>query len=374
MIEVKVGDVMESTAQTLVNTVNCVGIMGKGIALEFKKRFPEMYKDYVRRCKKGDVKLGQPYIYRELTYPWIINFPTKDHWRSVACLDDIVRGMRYLLDHYKEWGVTSIAVPPLGCGQGQLEWRVVGPSLYRYLNRMDIPVELYAPFGTPPIETQGSFLSSSNEPVIADAVKGSFKLKPDWMIIVEVLARIENEPYHWPVGRTMFQKIAYFATEEGLSTDLNFAQGSYGPFASNLKKHITQLVNNGLVKENRSGEMLRVSIGPTYNDARQSYQSAINDNSETINRIAMLFRRLKTSQAEVAATVHFSANQLYKINKKKPTETQVLSYVMEWKQKRKPPISKWEAAKMIRDLAALGWINVKSSEDLPLPKDDPCEV
>ncbi|MGQ9779784.1 MAG: macro domain-containing protein, partial [Bacillota bacterium] len=146
MVRILVGDLFASKAQTLVNTVNCVGVMGKGVALEFKKRFPKMYEDYVRRCKAGLVKLGKPYLYRNLTGPWILNFPTKDHWRSVSRLSDIVQGLEYLVKHYKEWGITSLAVPPLGCGQGQLEWRVVGPTLYRYLNAMDIPVELYAPY------------------------------------------------------------------------------------------------------------------------------------------------------------------------------------------------------------------------------------
>ena len=149
MVQVIIGDMFQSKAQTLVNTVNCVGVMGKGVALEFKKRFPDMYEDYVRRCKARAVKLGQPYLYRRLVLPWILNFPTKDHWRSISRLEDIVRGLRYLEQYYKEWGITSLAVPPLGCGQGQLEWRVVGPTLYRHLKRLEIPVELYAPYGMP---------------------------------------------------------------------------------------------------------------------------------------------------------------------------------------------------------------------------------
>ncbi|MEW6459483.1 MAG: macro domain-containing protein [Bacillota bacterium] len=148
MVKVLVGDLFQSKAQTLVNTVNCVGVMGKGVALEFKKRFPDMYQDYLARCARKEVKLGRPYLYKSLFPPWILNFPTKDHWRSVSRLEDIVRGLEYLLTRYEEWGITSLAMPPLGCGHGQLEWRVVGPTLYRYLSRLGIPVELYAPHGT----------------------------------------------------------------------------------------------------------------------------------------------------------------------------------------------------------------------------------
>src|SRR4051794_5070539 len=109
------GNLLNSRAQTLVNTVNCVGIMGKGIALAFKRRYPAMFTDYVKRCDAGVVKLGEPYLYRADDH-LIVNFPTKDHWRSVSRLDDIETGLRYLKEHLHEWGITSLAVPPLGCG------------------------------------------------------------------------------------------------------------------------------------------------------------------------------------------------------------------------------------------------------------------
>ena len=150
---VLIGDILQSKAQTLINTVNCVGIMGKGIALEFKKRFPKMFDDYVQRCERGEVKPGVPYLYKTLLLPQIINFPTKDHWKSVSRITDIEHGMQLLLSQYKEWGITSLAIPPLGCGNGQLEWKAVGPLIYRYASQMNIPVELYEPYGTPPTES-----------------------------------------------------------------------------------------------------------------------------------------------------------------------------------------------------------------------------
>jgi len=374
MIEVVIGDILESKAQTLVNTVNCVGIMGKGIALAFKKQFPDMYKDYIRRCKLGQVKLGQPYLYRRIEKPWILNFPTKEHWRSIASLDAIVRGMQYLLEHYKEWGITSLAVPPLGCGEGQREWRVVGPTLYRYLKQMDIPVTLHAPYGTPAVETQSSFLSQSAEPVIADAGLGSFKITPDWIAIVEILARIESEPYHWLVGRTTLQKIVYFATEAGLSTNLVYSEGSYGPYAPRLKFKITQLVNNGLIREERLGSMFHIMTGPTFQDAKKAYRKGIDERENVINQVVNLFLRMKTRQAETAATVHFATKLLTEKIGGKPTEYQVLHYVQNWKQRRRPPLEIEEVAKTIRNLAALGWLRVKPSKDLPLPDEILAEV
>ena len=96
MVRILIGDLFASQMQTLVNTVNCVGVMGKGVALEFKKRFPDMYQDYVARCAAKQVRLGQPYLFRQLVPPWILNFPTKDDWRSVSRLSDIVAGLEYL--------------------------------------------------------------------------------------------------------------------------------------------------------------------------------------------------------------------------------------------------------------------------------------
>jgi O-acetyl-ADP-ribose deacetylase (regulator of RNase III) len=146
LIKIIVGNLFESKSQTLVNAVNTVGIMGAGIALEFKNRFPEMYRDYVTRCKRGEVKIGEPYLFKNRDPQWILNFPTKDHWRSVSRIDDIVKGLDYLEAHYREWGIQSLAVPALGCGNGQLDWAVVESILYSRLKRLDIPIELYAPF------------------------------------------------------------------------------------------------------------------------------------------------------------------------------------------------------------------------------------
>ncbi len=154
MVRALTGDLFQSKAQTLVNAVNCVGVMGKGIALGFRRRFPDMYHDYVARCAAKQVRMGEPYLFRRPMLPWILNFPTKDSWRSVSRLSDILDGLEYLERHYREWGINSLAVPALGCGEGQLEWRMVGPALCDHLSRLGIPVELYTPRGvTVPVES-----------------------------------------------------------------------------------------------------------------------------------------------------------------------------------------------------------------------------
>ena len=369
MIKVLVGDLFESKCQTLVNTVNTVGIMGKGIALDFKKRFPDMFDDYEKRCAGGKVRLGEPYLYKRLTLPWILNFPTKSHWRAVSKLSDIVKGLNYFERHYKEWGITSIAMPPLGCGHGQLEWRIVGPTIYRFMKRLNIPVELYAPLGTPPEELNEDFLSREICQTVP-AAKTNNKIEPGLVAAVEVMARIEKEPYHWPIGRTMFQKIAYFATVLGLRTGLSYSRGSFGPFSSELKFKITKLVNNGLIKEEQIGRMFSVKTGPAFQDALKLYCEEIEKAQSVIERLTDLFLRINnTHQAEIASTVHFAAQSYEKAHQQKPSETDVLNEVMEWKQRRKPAFDEKEVAKTIRNLASLGLIVVKASKDLPLTEE-----
>jgi O-acetyl-ADP-ribose deacetylase (regulator of RNase III)/uncharacterized protein YwgA len=374
MIVVRIGDIFESKAQTLVNTVNCVGIMGKGIALEFKRRFPDMYEDYVQRCRAHRVKLGQPYLYRRLAPPWILNFPTKDHWRSVSRLQDIIAGLHHLQAHYREWGITSLGVPPLGCGQGQLEWRVVGPTLYRHLKALDIPVELFAPFGTPHEELKPAFLDVARSDQLTPSYEAAFRIPPAWIALVEILHGIEREPYHWPVGRTTFQKIAYFATESGIPTGLRYRRGSFGPYADDLKRHITLLVNNGLIREERLGNMLAVRTGETFDDARRAYAGDMEQWRTTLDKIIDLFMRMNTHQAEVAATVHFAAVELRRADHDKPTEADILNRVMDWKQRRRPPLDRKDIALTIRNLNMLSWIRAAASSDLPIADEELLEV
>jgi O-acetyl-ADP-ribose deacetylase (regulator of RNase III)/uncharacterized protein YwgA len=375
MITVRVGDIFESEAQTLVNTVNCVGVMGKGIALEFRKRFPEMHEDYVQRCQAGQVRLGRPYLYKTLTTPWILNFPTKDHWRSVARLQDIVQGLQFVGQHCREWGIASLAVPPLGCGEGQLEWRVVGPTLYRHLKRLGIPVDLFAPFGTPHEELRPSFLDDVGKgQAAASQQEAPYRVPPAWVALVEILRSIEREQYHWPVGRTTFQKIAYFATESGIPTGLRYVRGSYGPYAGDLKRRITALANNGLIHEERLGRMFAVHVGETFEDARRAYADHLLRWREAIEKIAGLFIRMNTQQAEVAATVHFAAAELRHTGVPCPTESDILTQVMQWKQKRRPPLDQKEVALTIRNLNMLSWIQAQVSADLPVTEEEVLNV
>ncbi|MEB3887246.1 macro domain-containing protein [Lyngbya sp. CCY1209] len=127
-------------SQTIVNTVNCVGVMGAGLALEFKLRYPDMYEDYLNRCKQKQVRVDHPYLYRGYESPWIMNFATKNHWKYPSKLEWIEQGLTYFVDNYERAKIESIAFPKLGCDKGGLNWHDVREVMEKYLSDVDIDV------------------------------------------------------------------------------------------------------------------------------------------------------------------------------------------------------------------------------------------
>jgi uncharacterized protein YwgA len=185
---------------------------------------------------------------------------------------------------------------------------------------------------------------------------------------------LEQEPYHWPVGRTTFQKIAYIATQEGLPTGLLYQKSSFGPFSPELKSAITKLVNNGLIREEQLGRMFSVKVGSTFADARKVYRNELARWEAIIEKTTDLFMRMQTRQSEVVATVLFAANTLANRKKGQISEVDVLTEVMQWKQRRRPKLDDKEVAYTIRNLAALSWLKVKPSPDLPMPDENIAEA
>ncbi len=136
------GDIFEARTQVIVNTVNCKGVMGKGLALSFKQRYPDMFVVYQQECKAGKLRIGRPTLYKAST-PWILNFPTKDNWKANSKIEYLEKGLRYFIANYKKAGITSIAFPKLGAQNGKLSWDEVGPLMAKYLSQLDIDVSVY---------------------------------------------------------------------------------------------------------------------------------------------------------------------------------------------------------------------------------------
>ncbi len=136
------GDIFEVKTQVIVNTVNCKGVMGKGLALAFKQRYPDMFPVYQQECKTGKLRIGRPTLYQKSS-PWILNFPTKDSWKANSKLEYLEQGLAYFVAHYQEAGITSIAFPKLGAQNGKLAWSEIGPLMVQYLGDLDIDVYIY---------------------------------------------------------------------------------------------------------------------------------------------------------------------------------------------------------------------------------------
>jgi len=153
MIELTSGDILNDESEALVNTVNCVGVMGRGIALQFKKAWPENFKAYEAACKREEVRPGRMFVYEtgRLTPPrYIINFPTKRHWRGKSRIEDVEAGLSALADIIRQRDIRSIALPPLGSGLGGLDWADVRARIERILaNLSDVRVRVYEPKGAP---------------------------------------------------------------------------------------------------------------------------------------------------------------------------------------------------------------------------------
>ncbi|PRA55902.1 Appr-1-p processing protein [Pseudomonas sp. MYb115] len=364
----------QSGAQTLVNTVNCVGVMGKGVALEFKKRWPGLMLDYESRCAKKLVEPGVPYMYTDILGTSIVNFPTKGHWRSASRLSDIEKGLDIFLEHYKAWNITSVAFPPLGCGNGGLEWGLVGPIMYKSLSKIDIPVVIFAPFGTPISQLTADFLSPQQSRLFHESEhKGTRnqKLNPNWIVLLEVLYQLESQPYAAKVGRTIFQKICHAVTALGVDTELEFKKASYGPFSDQVQRLLGTLANANLIIEAQFGRMNTLKTGPEYFNAREKFKEVLVANDSKISKAVDLFSRIKnTEQAEEVATVFYAVSKLKEDqNLTTVPEREVFDFVLAWKKTWDNETKREAIASAIRNLAILGWIRVSASECLPLSKE-----
>ncbi len=359
-MQVRIGNIFDSKMQTIVNTINCVGIMGKGIALEFKNKYPAMYKEYVKKCNSGEVAPGKPYLYRDILGSSILNFPTKEHWKSPSKLSYIIDGLDWFLDNYSILGIESIAFPPLGCGNGGLAWDLVGPIMYQKLKGLPIEIELYAPYGTKPEQLTTNFLESNYVTSYGEisGVKQN-KRNEKWDLLMYVVQQLTKNRYSLYVGRTIFQKICYVMTREGINTGFVFSKGVYGPYSNDIKGALTVLFNSNLLHEVPTGKMMRITVSESFVLNKDTYSPK---EMGIVKKTIDLFSRIKnTDQAEMIATVLYSYDCL--MSEKKYNEiydNDIYEYVIDWK-------GHWKNKKVeeicdtIYNMSTLGWISVKYS-------------
>lgn len=233
MIDIVSGNLLSAPVEALVNTVNTEGVMGKGIALQFKRAFPAMYADYEASAHVGRVKIGSMHVHdlgALVGGPrWIINFPTKRHWRAKSRLVDIQSGLQDLIATVRRLGVRSIALPPLGCGNGGLLWDDVRPLIERAFEQIPhVDVRLYAPEGAPLAKEMITRTAAPRMTMGAAALIG-------------LMDRYTSALLDPLVSLLEIHKLMYFFQASGQPLRLNYEKGKFGPYATNLGHLLNRL-------------------------------------------------------------------------------------------------------------------------------------
>lgn len=271
MIEFKTGDILAEDAEALVNTVNCVGVMGRGVALQFRKAFPDNFKAYKAACGRNELRPGQMLVHDlgRVTNPrLVINFPTKRHWKGKSRLEDIDTGLRALIEEVRQRGVRSIAVPPLGCGLGGLDWREVRPRIEAAFAQVpEVQVLLFEPVGAP----------EATEMVRGQRVP---HMTVGRASLVGLMRRYLAGGMDPAVSLLEIHKLMYFMQEAGEALRLRYQKAPYGPYAENLRHVLSHL----------EGHFIR------------GYGDAADDPDKQIELIAGVWERAEVFLADHAQT------------------------------------------------------------------------
>ena len=282
MIKEASGNLLNAPVEALVNTVNTEGVMGKGIALQFRKAYPNMYEEYVDACKAGRVRLGAMSVFDNGLIGggprWIINFPTKGHWKAKSRLEDIDSGLLSLIDTLKQLEITSVAVPPLGCGNGGLDWEDVRPRIEAAFRALP-EVEVYL-FSPAPAPEAAAMPNATSEP----------KLTGAGAVLIELIRRYEAALLGAVVSLLEIHKLMYFLQEAGVPLKLQYEPHTYGPYSVNLRHVLSRLEGHYLTGfgdgSDRPGKVIEVLDGAT--DAAGQYLALQPDVVRRLERVSDL--------------------------------------------------------------------------------------
>ncbi len=346
MIREAHGDLLAADVDAIVNTVNTVGVMGKGIALQFKNSYPGNYKLYRAACARGEVKLGEMFVFDagQLMRPrWVINFPTKGHWKSRSKLRDIEAGLVDLRRVLAELGVGSVALPPLGCGNGGLNWRDVEPMIQRHLADLTIDIVVYPPKGAP-------------EPSAMTTSTARPRLTPGKAALVAMLSRYSPVA----VGGSLIevQKLMYFMQEAGQPLRLRFEKDRYGPYADNLRHVLQALEGHHLVGYGDGTKRVEqadpIALLPGAADEANAALSQDHEVVERMNRVLSLVEGFESPYGlELLATTHWSARNECPSD---ASESDVVHVVHAWSKRKQDLFTDAHIRVALDQLRELGWI------------------
>lgn len=344
MIEYRSGDILRENAEALVNTVNCVGVMGRGIALQFKNAFPENFKAYAAACKAEEVQPGRMFVFEtgQLTNPrYIINFPTKRHWRGKSRMEDIEAGLKALVDTIRRYNIRSIAVPPLGSGLGGLDWPEVKLRIEAALQPLsDVRIIIYEPKGAPTTEK----MVHNREVPTMTAGRAA---------LVELMHRYLGGLLDPSVTLLEVHKLMYFMQEAGEPLRLKYQKAPYGPYAENLR-HVLHAVEGYLVSGYADGgdapdKQLQLVPGAIEDVTAFLQQHA--DTSTRFDKVAELVDGFESPFGlELLSSVHW-------VMKNEPVNSvdEVISHTYAWND-RKRQFTLRQIALAVDVLSRKGWV------------------
>jgi O-acetyl-ADP-ribose deacetylase (regulator of RNase III) len=324
MIEVTRGDILKADAEALVNTVNCVGVMGRGIAAQFKRAYPKNFSAYQQACKRHEVQPGQMLIVEtgQLAAPrWVINFPTKRHWRGNSRIEDIDAGLAALIADVRRLGIKSIAVPPLGCGLGGLDWDVVRPRIERAFTVLpDVTVLLFEPDGAP---LPKEMIRSSGVPTMT----------PGRAVLVGLIERYLAGLMDPFVSLLEIHKLMYFMQEAGQPLHLRYTKALYGPYAENLRQVLAHVEGHFLTGYADGGDApdKQLELVPGASKDALTFLETHPDTKARFDRVAELVQGFETPFGmELLATVHWVA-----VHDGARTVDQAVDAVYQWNDRKR---------------------------------------
>ena len=343
MIEKAEGSILEADAEALVNTVNCVGAMGKGIALQFKQAYPENFCAYQQACKANEVRPGRMFVWATglmVNPKYVINFPTKRHWKGKSKIEDVEAGLDALIEEVRRLEIQSIAVPPLGCGMGGLDWSEVEPRIAEAFNELPhVRVLLFAPSGAPQVEA----MPVATEKADMTRARALFiKLIEKYCVPGYRLSLLE------------IQKLAYFLQEAGEPVRLRFVKHHYGPYADNLN-HVLQRIEGHFIRgygDRSKGAKIRLL--PDALKSAKAFLAGDKQAEARLERISRLMDGFETPYGmELLATVHWVAKDDAKIAQ---DDQAIVEGVQNWSPRKRARFRPEHVRKAAGHLRDEGWL------------------
>ncbi len=314
------GNLFDEQVQAYVNTVNCVGIMGKGIALQFKMAYPENYKQYKKECDDGKMRPGKMFVTSDNTVfdpKYIINFPTKTHWKAKSKIEHVEKGLDVLVNTIEELKIKSIVIPPLGCGQGGLDWSEIKPLMEKKLEHLsNVDIILYAPSKSPDPQ---KIKISTQKP----------KMTPGRAALIILLKNYKAVGYE--ITMLEIQKLMYFLQVAGEKLRLRYRRAKYGPYADNLH-HVLQAIEGHFIIGYGDGtsqyhiNLMPESIGQA--EKQLSNSTTIQQKFDKVNKLIEGFET--PYGLELLSTVHWTVSE-----EKKNNLNDIKIYIHKWSERKK---------------------------------------